>query len=228
MSRSILSFSDICFNYEKNDALLHNISFDIQPGEKVGLIGQSGSGKTTILKLAIHQEHYSSGEIFIVGRQAKTMTPKSLRKVTGLMSQNPETLLQNKKVLDEVSEISKQIKRPKAEIHDKAIKALEQVGLVDRINQHSQTLSLGEKRRLSLGVILTYNPELLLLDEPAAGLDPHSKRDLVSILRELPQAMLIASNDTSVIQSLCSRVLILESGTITYDGDISILQTLTH
>jgi len=112
---------------------------------------------------------------------------------------------------------------PENEVHDRVARALAAVGMTGYEQLMPHHLSLGERKRIAIATVLAMDPEILVLDEPSAGLDPRTRRNLIALLRELPQTMLIASHDMRLVWDLCSRTVILDHGRLVADGPTTAL-----
>ena len=187
--------------------LLRGISFAVRRGESVVLLGDNGSGKTTILALAMGLLRPKNGRIQNCGLAARKNPPGRLAEKAALLFQNPDHQLHLPRVGDEVRLASA---KP-----EPARQALSSMGLADLADRHPRSLSMGQKRRLTLAAALCRQPELMLLDEPSVGQDD---RSLASILEQLGNyiqaggALLTATHDRRVADALSHRCLVIKHG----------------
>jgi cobalt/nickel transport system ATP-binding protein len=107
---------------------------------------------------------------------------------------------------------------PEAEVRARVERALAAVGMAEYVHRVSHHLSVGEKKRIAVATVLSMQPEMLVLDEPSAGLDPRARRGLINLLRDLPQTILVTTHDLPLVRDLCPRTVIMDSGSIVADG----------
>lgn len=196
---------------------LDRCSFTIAPGERVGLLGANGSGKTTVLLAAVallpHQ-----GTIRVHGECLDPQRPERARHQTGLLFSNPEDQLLFPRVVDDVAFTLTSRGTPAAEAYERAHAALARLdadALAERSPYH---LSRGQRLRAALAGTLVAEPPLLLLDEPSSGLDPAGSRLLITQLNSLRSALLIASHDLDFVRQCCERYLLLDKGRVMRSG----------
>ena len=141
----------------------------------------------------------------------------------GLVFQNPDDQLFSPTVFDDVAFGPLHMGLPETEIQDRVAKALAQVGIADFGERLSHHLSIGQKKRVAIATVLAMEPEILVLDEPSAGLDPRGRRALINLLRELPVTMLVSTHDMALVQELFPRMIIMDEGQIVADGQSAVL-----
>lgn len=202
----------------KNVHAVRGISFAIRAGEFVALLGPNGAGKTTLVEMMEGLRKPDSGDIFI---QEKTWrkNEKELRKITGLSLQ--ETRFPDKLKVDEVVTLFASFFKLGKERIDEVINL---TGLEIKRNSLVKNLSGGQKQRLALAVALLNNPQILFLDEPTTGLDPHSRLDLWNILHELKNkgntTLILTTHYMEEAQSLCDHIIIIDEGKIIKEGKL--------
>jgi energy-coupling factor transporter ATP-binding protein EcfA2 len=163
---------------------------------------------------------------------SKNGTLGKVRAAVGLVFQDPDDQLFSPTVFEDVAFGPLHMGKSEAETRQRVSRALEAVGMgayADRVSHH---LSVGEKKRIAIATVLSMDPEILVLDEPSAGLDPRARRGLIHLLRELPQTMLISTHDLRFVQELFPRTLVMDQGLIVADGptdmilnDVKLLET---
>ena len=196
----------------------HSVTLKLSSTECVGLVGPNGAGKTSFLLACTGILPFHAGTLTVCGlnpmdRAARHELPRHV----GLVMQQSDDQLFNPTVLDDVAFGPLNLGLSKAEVRERVAKALEQVKLVGYEERVPHRLSGGEKRRVALAGILAMQPELLLLDEPTQDLDPRGRRELQEILKQLPQAKLIASHDLDFIRACCTRTVVFDR-TVILDG----------
>ncbi len=204
-------------------AALEEISFDLHAGERVALIGANGAGKTTLLRSLLGLLPFK-GEILLKGVPLSKKSLTDFRKKIGIVFQNPDDQLFMPTVGADVTFAPRSYGVSQAEAADRADQILKQLrisGLAERSPLH---LSGGEKRLAAIAGVLAHQPDLLLLDEPAAFLDSMARRRLIETLSSLPQGMLIATHDLRLAERLCSRMLLISAGRKMADGAIALLR----
>ncbi len=192
-------------------AVIENLSFGIEAGEKVALLGLNGSGKTTLLKSIVGLLAYK-GEITVDGLQVASNSLAQVRGKVGFLFNVPEDQLLFPRVIDDVAFSLRQRKVPKSEALERARASLAGMGIEQLAERPVYELSHGQKLRVALAGILVTKPELLLLDEPTAGLDPPGKRKLAELLQKLEASMLIATHDIDFARLVCGKALHIEGG----------------
>ena len=207
----------LTFAYPDGHPALNNASLSIAPGEKVALVGPNGAGKSTLM-LHLNGILQGKGCVRVCGLEVGEKTLGKVRAAVGLVFQNPDDQLFSPTVFDDVAfgPIYQGLK--KAEVEERVYHALEAVHMVDYAKRVSHHLSVGEKKRIAIATVLSMNPEILVLDEPSAGLDPRARRSLINLLRELPQTMLVSTHDLPLARELFPRTVIMDHGEIVADG----------
>lgn len=189
--------------------VLHGLSFDLEPSRITGLLGPSGSGKTTLMRVLVGVQSGVSGAVSVLGSPAGTA---SLRSRVGYVTQAP-AVYTDMSVGENLTYFASVLGS------DGVDEVLEQVGLADRKAQLVQTLSGGERARVSLATALLGSPELLVLDEPTVGLDPVLRRDLWQLFRTLADAgtTVLVSSHVMDEATRCDRLLLLREGRLVAD-----------
>lgn len=224
MSDPILRASGVTYHYPEGCAALVDVSFQIRPGEVVGLVGPNGAGKSTLL---LHLNGLlpgpgavvASGSLEVAGLGLSQPNLATIRRKVGLVFQDPDDQLFCPTVLDDVAFGPRNLGQGVAEANATAKAALAAAGLDESFaGRVPHRLSVGERKRVCLAGVLACRPELLALDEPTSNLDPRGRRQLLDLLRRLPLAMLIATHDLEMVLELCGRVLVLDEGRLFADG----------
>ena len=212
---------------------LDDISFEIDKGDFVALVGKTGSGKSTLIQtfnaLILPTEGYSQVEYFYVTSDKKlfkekiSKLPKEernenkkqflIRKKVGMVFQFPEYQLFDETVLKDVMFGPKNFKVPEDEAKELSIKALKDVGIPENYFERSPfELSGGEKRRVAIAGILASNPDILILDEPTAGLDPEGKKEIINLIKEIHstgKTVILVTHDMDVVMECATKIVVL-------------------
>jgi cobalt/nickel transport system ATP-binding protein len=214
----ILSVKDLQFQYPDGRQALKGISLEMARCEKIALVGPNGAGKSTFLQ-HINGLLEGEGTIQVAGLSLDKENLPVIRAKVGFVFQNPDDQLFSPTVYEDVAFGPLHMGTPEDEICERVEAALVQVGMSDYIQRLSHYLSTGEKKRIAIATVLAMQPDLLVLDEPTAGLDPRSRRALIKLLDELQIGMIIATHDLLMVRELLPRMVIIDGGQIVADGE---------
>ena len=220
---------DLCFTYGAGTAFeqqaLKHVNFEIQDGEFVGLIGHTGSGKSTLIQHLNGLERATSGHIFYNGTDIYSdgYNMKELRSKVGLVFQYPEHQLFEVDVLTDVCFGPKNQGLDQDEARERAKQALALVGMGPEYYEQSPfELSGGQKRRVAIAGVLAMEPEVLILDEPTAGLDPRGRDDLLNKLKALHEGrgltIILVSHSMEDVARFAGRLMVMNHGEKVFDG----------
>lgn len=209
---------NLLFTYPDGHKALRGISFQVNQGEKVALVGPNGAGKSTLMLHLNGILSGTSGEIRVAGLAVTRQNLAIIRSRVGLVFQNPDDQLFSPTVFDDVAFGPLHIGLPEAEVRQRVAEALAQVGMADFEQRLSHHLSIGQKKRVAIATVLSMKPEILVLDEPSAGLDPRARRSLIRLLAELPLTMLVSTHDMLLVRELFPRMIIMDEGQAVADG----------
>jgi hypothetical protein len=208
--------------YEKK--ALDDVSLTINKGEFVGIIGHTGSGKSTLIQHFNGLEKATSGTIYFDGQDVydKDFNMKSLRSRVGLVFQYPEHQLFETTVLEDVKFGPKNLGLSKVEVDLRAFEAIKQVGLSEKCYDDSPfELSGGQKRRVAIAGVLAMKPEILILDEPTAGLDPRGRDEILDQIAKLHKeglTVILVSHSMEDVAKYADRIIAMNSGKVAFDG----------
>ena len=214
----IIEIEELCYTYPDGHQALGGVSLVVHAGETMAFIGPNGAGKSTLLLHLNGILRSNNGAVRVLGLPVEDSHLKWIRSKVGLVFQDPEDQLFSPTVFDDVAFGPLYAGLPEDEIRRRVDWALAQVGLEDYCDRVSHHLSLGEKKRAAIATVLSMRPHILALDEPTAGLDPRTRRRLISLLRKLPQTMLVATHDMDLVAEICRRAVILDRGEVIADG----------
>jgi len=215
---NVLSVNDLHFSYHNEHIALRGVSFILCEGDKVALVGPNGAGKSTLM-LHLNGILTGQGDVIVGNERLTRDNLPAIRAMVGVVFQNPDDQLFSPTVFEDVAFGPLHMGLPKDEVLERVDKALEAVmmsGYKDRLSHH---LSVGEKKRIAIATVLSMNPQILILDEPSAGLDPRARRTLINLLRNLPITMLVSTHDMRLVEELFPRTIVMDEGRIVGDGD---------
>ena len=213
----MIEFRNVSFSYEKGIPVIENLSFKIESGEAVGLIGANGAGKSTVMKLLLGLV-FGEGEIFIDDLEVQKKNLAAIRRKLGFVLQNSDNQMFMPTVYEDMIFAPLNYGFSREEAEQKVDEVLAKLGLTDLKYRHNHKISGGEKRMAAIATVLAMDPEAILMDEPTSALDPYNRRVVIRTVRELPQTKLITSHDLDMIAETCSRVILLSGGKLVADG----------
>ena len=204
-------------NYSRN--VLENISFQIQEGEKIGLAGANGVGKSTLLKLLVGLLDHYEGRITVDGIPVEPSRYPQIRERAAYVFQDSDSQLFMSTVFEDVAFAPRNYGLPEEEVEKRVNHALKQIHIEHLRDKQIYKMSGGEKKMASIATILAMTPDIILMDEPSIALDPRNRRSLIHILNDFEHLKIIASHDLDMILETCSRVILMSGGCIVCDGD---------
>ena len=218
MSHHIVEVRQLRHTYPDGTEALRDVSFRIHHGESVAIIGANGAGKSTLL---LHLNGYlaaTAGTIRIGDHLLGKETLAEIRRTVGMVFQDPDDQLFMPTVYDDVAfgPLNQGLAPP--EIDQRVTEALDRVGALELRDKPPYHLSGGEKKRVAIATVLSMLPEILVLDEPTAGLDPRARRQLMALLRAFHHTRIITSHDLDMVLELCARTIVLHEGVVMADG----------
>ncbi|MFC3965083.1 energy-coupling factor ABC transporter ATP-binding protein [Nocardia jiangsuensis] len=212
--------TDLTFAYPDGTRALDGLSLTVRAGERVAVLGPNGAGKSTLVLHLNGVLTASAGEVVIGGTRLERGTVREIRRRVGVVFQDPDDQLFMPTVAQDVAFGPHNFGVRGTELTEAVDFALRAVAMTDRADRSPTRLSLGERRRAALATVLACRPEVLVLDEPAANLDPVARRELAAILAPLPATLLLVTHDLPYAERVCSRAVILDGGQIVADGAI--------
>ena len=213
----MIEFQNVSFSYDGEGPVVENLSFTIQDGESVGLIGANGAGKSTIMKLLLGLLS-GKGQILVDGLAVNKQNLPAIRQKIGFVLQDSDNQMFMPTVYEDMIFGPRNYGLSKEETERRVDAVLNRLGLVELKHRYNHKISGGEKRMAAIATILTMEPETILMDEPSTALDPVNRRTVINTINTLPQTKLIASHDLDMILDTCQRVILLSRGKIVADG----------
>ena len=205
------------FGYPGGELVLRDVSFTVEPGERVAVLGANGAGKSTLLLHLNGLLTPHDGRVVVDGVTVSDETAREVRRRVGLVFQDPDDQLFLPSLLEDVAfgPLNQGIDPDEAE--DTARLQLQEFGLLHAAHRAAHHLSGGEKRLASLATVLVLQPDVLALDEPTASLDARARHQVIDTLRRRPESLLVATHDLGLAADVCDRAIVL-AGTVVADG----------
>ena len=223
---ALFDLQDVCFDYEGVPAL-QGLSLQIAHGERVALLGANGSGKSTLLRILDALYFVSKGAVSFDGRvlTADLLQEDAFalpfRRRVALVFQNPDVQLFNPTVFDEVAFAPLQMQWSKEMVLSRVEATLELMGIAHLRERAPYRLSGGEKKRVALASVIVLDPDVLLLDEPTATLDPRSQSQVVDLIQEWKgssKTVITATHQLEIVEDIADRVFVLQEGRVASSG----------
>jgi cobalt/nickel transport system ATP-binding protein len=223
MSHHKLEANGICFTYPDGHPAIRDLSMLITHGESVGIIGANGAGKSTLLLLLLGIYFPEKGQIRIGDVPVTAKTLPVIRQRLGLVFQDADDQLFMPTVYDDVAFGPRNYKLDEQTVAERVDAALAAVGILHLKDRAPFKLSGGEKRAAAIATVLAMQPDVLIMDEPTANLDPRARRQVIAQLQAFEHTKIIASHDLDMIAKTCQRILILSQGTVAADGPADVI-----
>jgi len=209
----LIELRNVSFRYPNGLKVFEDMSFHLRRGDRIGIVGPNGSGKTTLLHLIVGLLKPEAGEIVVFGKPRREEKDyREVRKRVGLLFQDPEDQLFCPTVAEDVAFGPLNLRIPKEEVHRIVERTLDEVGLAGFGDRVTYNLSGGEKKLVSLATLFAMNPEVLLLDEPTAGLDENATEKIEKILREKVETYIVVSHLRDVLEKTTDKIYRMEDG----------------
>jgi cobalt transport protein ATP-binding subunit len=217
-SPATIDIEHLHFRYPDGFEALKGLDLAIGAGEKVALVGPNGAGKSTLMLHLNGIHEPTHGTVRIGGTVVDRSTVRRIRARVGLVFQDPDDQLFSPTVYEDVAFGPLHMGVASDEIHDRVERALEAVGMSGFERRIPHRLSLGQRKRVALATVLSMDPEVLVFDEPSAGLDPRGRRELIGVLGELRQTLLVSTHDMRLVAEVFPRTVVMDDGRIVADG----------
>ena len=218
----LIRIKDVRKTYKTGTTAIYDMNLSIEKGEFVFIIGSTGCGKSTLIKMLYREEKPTKGQIIIGGLNVGKIRNRKvykLRRKIGVVFQNYQ-LLPNKTAYENVAFALEVLGLPKDEIHTKTMKVLDLVGLKSKAKQYPKHLSGGEQQRVAIARAIVNGPKILICDEPTGNLDPKTSLEIMDVLQainELGTTIIMVTHDIEIVKKLKKRVVRLDSGRIVKD-----------
>ncbi|MCD6299277.1 MAG: ABC transporter ATP-binding protein [Thermoplasmata archaeon] len=228
MVHPVIELEDVSYTYPDGTDALNRISIRIDEGESAAIAGPNGAGKSTLLLIMAGLVAPSSGEVRIFGRKigkkdiGRAESMSDIRKRIGIVFQDADTQLFSATVYDDVAFGPMHLGIGEDEVDEMVKSTLEFLGITHLSERHPYDLSGGEKRKAAIATALVSSPDVLLLDEPTADLDPKNRREFVELLKKLKEdgkTIVIATHEMDILPEVVERMIVL-NGEIVREGSI--------
>ena len=220
---ALIELKNVYKRYDNGLMALCDVNLTISKGEFVFIIGETASGKSTLIKLLYRQEKPTKGEVVVGGLNVARLRNSKiykLRRKIGVVFQDYK-LLPKKTAYENVAFALEVYGLPNDEVRKRTLKALEQVGLKDKFRSYPSELSGGEQQRVSIARAIVSNPKVLICDEPTGNLDPKISMEIMrvieSINKDLGTTIVMATHDKEIVNKMKKRVVCISKGMVTYD-----------
>jgi energy-coupling factor transporter ATP-binding protein EcfA2 len=218
---TFLLVEHLTYRYPDGTPALEDVSFAVDRGDRVALLGPTGAGKSTLLQHLNGLLLPGAGRITVDGLAVSPDTAREVRRRVGLVFQNPDDQLFLPTLLEDVAFGPLNDGVPPREAEARATETLERLGLRRESDRAAHHLSGGERRLAALATVLVSAPLLLALDEPSGDLDARGRHRLASLLRARSETQIVATHDLELARSLCDRAVVLVSGRVVWDGRLA-------
>ena len=219
---NIIQIRNVNKKYKTGVNAINDLSLDIEKGEFVFVIGSTGCGKSTLIKMLYREEKPTSGKIMLGGIDVARLRNNKvykLRRKLGVVFQDFK-LLPHATVYENVAFALEVLGLSKDEIHEKTIKALELVGLKNKAKNYPDKISGGEQQRTAIAIAIVNGPKILICDEPTGNLDPDTSHEIMNVLDEINKrgtTIIMVTHDTGIVEKMKKRVILLEEGRVLKD-----------
>ncbi len=216
-----LTLHDVSFAYPDGTAASTALNLEVARGERVAILGPNGAGKTTLMLQLNGVLTADRGTVDVSGIRLSSKTVREIRRLVGIVFQDPDDQLFMPTVAQDVAFGPANFGVTGPALVARVAAALKVVGMAEHADRNSTHLSGGQRRRVALATVLACEPDILVLDEPSANLDPVARRELAETLMELDTTMLLVTHDLPYAAQLCTRAVILDDGALVADGPIA-------
>ena len=218
----VLTIRNLDYEYYKNTPVLRNINLTIQEGEMLPIVGTNGAGKSTLAKLICKFENHSRDTVFFTGKDVFNQSISERASFVGYVMQNPNQMITQTQIYDEIASGLRLRKVPGAEIDERIDRVLEICGLTKFKKWPISALSYGQKKRVTIASILILDPKVIILDEPTAGQDYHHYTDIMKFLEKVNKlgvTIIMITHDMHLMLEYTRRSIVISDGVIVIDTD---------
>lgn len=218
MSHHYIKCNNLSFSYEDQKKVLEYLSFEVKHNDSVGIIGANGVGKSTLLKILVGLNLNFTGTVIVEDIPLSKKTLLFVRQKIGYVFQDSDSQLFMSTAYDDIAFAPRNYDLSEDEVEKRVNIALQAVNIEHLKYKQTFKMSGGEKKLVSIATILSMTPDIILMDEPSAALDPRNRRNLILLLNNFDHIKIIASHDLDFIMETCNRVILINNGKIVKDG----------
>ena len=219
MSHHIVEVEDLSYAYPDGTAALEAVSFRIEHGESVAVVGANGAGKSTLLMHLNGTLTPAAGKVVIGDLPLTAGTLREARRTVGMVFANPDDQLFMPTVKEDVAFGPLNLGLAPEDVEERVTAALAKVGAGHLAARPPYRLSSGEKRLAAIATVLAMGPSILVMDEPSSHLDPRARRLLIELLRTFDHSKIVATHDLDLVLDICPRTIVMCGGRVSADGD---------
>ena len=213
----MIKFDNVSCEYEREIKVLKDVSFEIETGDSVGLIGANGAGKSSLMKALLGLIDYE-GDIFVDGVRVDSKSVNEIRRKVGFVLQNSDNQMFMPRVYDDMRFGPINQGLSKEETDKRIDDVLNRLGIEYLKDKYNHKISGGEKRMAAIATVLAMQPEIVVMDEPTVSLDPYNRRQVIAAIKALNETKLIASHDLDMIAKTCNKVILLAASKVVAMG----------
>jgi len=220
----MIETKNLCYSYESKKDALKNVNIAINSGEMTAILGGNGAGKSTLFLNMNGVLTPESGDIYCEGKRVKFNTKgiRELRRRVGIVFQDPNDQLFSASVRNDIAFGALNMGIPEKDVEIMVEKVAKQTGVMDFIDRPTQALSFGQKKRVAIAGVLIMNPDVIILDEPTAGLDPLGVSEILNLLLQIKKdtgmAVVIATHEIDIVPLYCDYAYVLDCGEVALEG----------
>ncbi|WP_218780401.1 ABC transporter ATP-binding protein [Bacillus sp. EAC] len=225
---TVLEIKNLDFSYDKSKKIINHVSFKVQKGEMVSIVGKNGAGKSTISKLICGFYQPTNGQILLKGKDIRSLSIKERAEFIGIVLQNPNQMISQTSIFDEVGLGLKYRGIPQEEMKVRVLNTLKICGLYEFRNWPISALSFGQKKRVTIASVLVLNPEILILDEPTAGQDYKHYNEMMEFLKQLQSkgiTIILITHDMHLMLEYTKRAIVFSEGAVIADDTAASILT---
>ncbi|MEF9935497.1 MAG: ABC transporter ATP-binding protein, partial [Clostridium sp.] len=219
----VLRCENLCFKYE-DKMILNSISLALSKGEIIGVLGGNGAGKSTLFLNLNGILKRDSGDVFLNGERLDKGSSKTLRNNVGIVFQNPDEQIISSSVFDDISFGLINQGLCEDEIRKRVNQIIKEFSLENIVDIPIHNLSYGQRKKVAIAGVVVMKPQVIILDEPTAGLDPSGVSEMKTILKSLVSdygaSVIISTHEMDLVPNLCSRIYVLNNGEISFSGNV--------
>lgn len=219
MSHHVIGTDQVSFHYPDGTEAIRDVTMKVRHGESLGIVGPNGAGKTTLTLLLTGALLPVSGRVYLGDLTLNRRTRRNFHQRVGLVFQTPGDQLFMPTVYEDIAFGPRSRGLEEGDVERRCRESMEMLGISDLGDRPTVRLSEGEKKSVAIAGVLAMQPDILILDEPSAGLDPTSRRQLIQFCREFLHSRIVVSHDLDFVLETCDRCLLMDDGMVVCDTE---------